>query len=698
MGRPTDTSSGSKRKAPYEGKDGVKKSRNDYQKSTFTKHRSSDNNTDGGAKLNVNGYQGEKDNKHAKGVGKPSETGQTSRESHIKQKQLAQERKAAKPLADEVHRTKKIWERLRLKSHVPKEERKTLLDELYTIITGRIKDLVTKHDAVRAVQTAIKYSTVEQRRMIAKELQGAYAQLAESKYAKFLIGKLLVQNDAEIRDMIIPEFYGRVRKMINHPEASWILDDIYRTVATKQQRAQLLREWYGAEYQLFKSDGSVELTSDLSKILETDPSKRGPIMKHLFEMINQLIQKKLTGFTMLHDAMLQYFLNTKPDTEEFKEFVEIIKEDENGDLLKNMAFTQSGARLVCLLLAYGTAKERKQMLKTYKDTFQLMSGDKWGHVIILTAYDVIDDTVLTGKSIFPEILGRNEEKEVENVIFLANDLNARTTILYLFEGMNRALFPPSHAVDLEILKEVHEIRTKTSKKEADTRRKELINALSPYLLTAISTSPRELISTSFGCHFIQEVMLSAVGDKEKALEAIAATAEGDPEEVFPEDTFPPPPLHVANDPHAGRMLKTLVAGGRYDKETKTIKPVDPPLNFANILYPHIKEHVVAWATGASSFVILGLLESEDFSSKDKLKKTLTKNKAALEKAATEETAQQKAKREEFAAKAAAAAAGEEEETKDKKKQKKSKKAKTAEEKERPVGNMGSQLILEKLNA
>lgn len=75
MGRNTDSSSRNKRKAPYEGKDGVKKSRNDYQKSTFTKHRSSDNNTDGGAKLNVNGYQGEKDSKNANGVGKPSETG-----------------------------------------------------------------------------------------------------------------------------------------------------------------------------------------------------------------------------------------------------------------------------------------------------------------------------------------------------------------------------------------------------------------------------------------------------------------------------------------------------------------------------------------------------------------------------------------------------------------------------------------------
>lgn len=75
MGRPTDTSSGNKRKSPYEGKDEVKKSRNDYQKSTFTKHRSDDDSKNGGAKLNVNGYKGEKDNQPTNGVGKPSETG-----------------------------------------------------------------------------------------------------------------------------------------------------------------------------------------------------------------------------------------------------------------------------------------------------------------------------------------------------------------------------------------------------------------------------------------------------------------------------------------------------------------------------------------------------------------------------------------------------------------------------------------------
>ncbi|KAK3941843.1 armadillo-type protein [Diplogelasinospora grovesii] len=608
--------------------------------------------------------------------------GQSSKEAHAKQRQLAQERKAAKPLADELHRTKKLWEQLRRKSHVPKEERQKLVDELYSIITGRIKDFVLKHDAVRAVQTAIKYSTPAQRKQIAKELQGTYAQLAESRYAKFLIAKLLVQNDDEIRDIIVPEFYGKVRKLIHHPEASWILDDVYRGVATKEQKANMLREWYGPEFSLFRQTDKSQLTADLSQILASEPSKRGPVLKYLFEMVNGLIQKKMTGFTMLHDAMLQYFLNLKPESEELKEFVEVVKEDENGDLLKNMAFTKSGARLVCLLLAYGGAKDRKQILKTFKDTFQLMCGDPHAHMVILAAYDLIDDTVLTSKAIFPELVGKNEDKEVGNIIFLANDLNARTTILYLFEGMSKSLFPASHANDVEILAEIHEIRKSTSKKDADVRRKELATAMSPHLLAAIAASPDDLVSTSFGCQFVTDVLLSTTGDRSKALTAIASTAAGDPSQVPAEDAYPTPPPHISLTPHGGKMFKTLIAGGRYDKEAGAIKRVEPPLNFADILYPVIKEHIVQWATGPSSFTILGLLESPDFSSRSELLKTLRSSKKVLEKAAAEEKSDQTADKEP---------------SKTKKSKSKDKEAQTKQARPKTGGNQGTRLLLEKLS-
>ncbi|KAM0232152.1 hypothetical protein ACHAP5_010815 [Fusarium lateritium] len=601
--------------------------------------------------------------------------GQTSRESHAKQKQLAQERKAAKPLADELQRTKKLWERLRRKSHVPKEERQTLIDELFTIITGRIKDFVLKHDAVRAVQTAIKYATPEQRKQIARELKGTYAQLAESRYAKFMIGKLLVQNDEEIRDIIIPEFYGRVRKMINHPEASWILDDIYRGVATKEQKALLLREWYGPEFSLRELTKDSEPTADLKVILEAEPNKRTHIMRSLVDMIGSLVNKKMTGFTMLHDAMFQYFSSTQAGTEEFTEFFEMVKGDEGGDLLKNMAFTRNGAKLSCLLLAHGSSKDRKQLLKGYKDAFLLMSGDIWAHLIILTAYDVIDDTKLTAKTIFPELLGEGENI-AQNVVATANNPFGRTTILYLFEGLAKSLFPPSQSFDIELLTQVHEIRKETSKKDEDIRRNELITAVSPQLISAIAEVSSELTVTAFGCQFVTDVLLSGVGDKQQALEAIAQSAGGDPNQEPAEDDLQPQ-VHISRTPHGGRMLKSLIQGGKYDKATGKIIPVDPPLEFSNILYPVIKDYVVDWATSPSSFVVVGLLEAGDFGEVDALKKVLKKNKKTLEKAATEETSEQKAARE---AHEAAPKGG-------KKGKKKG---------DKPVGNAGSKLLLEKL--
>ncbi|KAI1180509.1 armadillo-type protein, partial [Nemania sp. FL0916] len=625
-------------------------------------------------------------------TGKDFEKGQTSRESHQKQKQLAQDRKANKPLADELTRTKKLWERLRRKSHVPKEERNKLVEELFAITTGRMKEFVLKHDAVRVVQTAIKYSTPERRKMIAKELQGTYPLLAESRYAKFLIGKLIIEGDTEVRDLIVPEFYGRVRKMINHPEASWILDDIYRGVASKEQKAILLREWYGPDTFLFrgKGEGETPPTAELSVILENDPGKRGPIMKYLMDLTNQLIQKKMTGFTMLHDAMYQYYTNVNAGSDEAKEYMEMIKEDENGDLLKNMAFTKNGAHLVCLLLAHGTAKDRKQILKTYKDTFQLMSADPHGHLIILSAYDTIDDTVLTSKSIILELLGKAGQNEVSNIVTLANDPNARLTIRYLLEGASKGLFDGSHASDLQLLEQIWEIRKTTSKKDPEVRRKELVTALSPSLLAAIASSPEDLTATSFGCQLVTEALFSCVGDKSEALKAVASTAGGDPDAEPLEESeenevvaASPPSPHISKISHGGRMFKTLISGGRFDKSSHKVVPCDPPLHFADTLYPVIKEHIISWATGPSSFVVLNLLEADDFSHGEELRKSLKKHKKQLEKAATEETAEQKAARE------AVKSNGEVESS--------AKKGKRAgAKKEKPIGNMGSKLLLEKL--
>ena len=549
--------------------------------------------------------------------------GTSSRESHAKQKVLAQERKASKPNADSIARSKKLWERLRRKSHVPLEERKRLVAELFEIITGHIKDFVLKHDSVRVVQTALKYANIDQRKMIARELKGEYRGLAESRYAKFLIGKLLIHGDAEIRDLIVPELYGHVRRLIKHPEASWILDDIYRGAATTEQKAMLLREWYGAEFAIFKSKGQKDVSADLKGILKSQPEKRKPVMHALLDLINQCVQKKTTGFTMLHDAMLQYYLNLEPGGPEATEFVELLKGDEEGDLLKNLAFTKSGAHVVSLALAYSNAKDRKLILRTYKNTFQMLAHDLNGHQVLLTAYDVVDDTVLTAKSIFPELLGKDTstEESQQNILTSITHLTGRISMLYPFSGKLKWLLPEE---DRALLDEVHLIRASTSKKDPEVRRKELIASLSPPLLSLIERRAGDLVQTSFGSQCISEILLNSTGAREPALKAIAELNHGNSDAK-----------EALLSPAAGRMLKTLVQGGRFNPKTKSIDLAEPALNFHDILYGYIEKDILGWATGGNSFVVVALWESDSFSKRDSLKNGLKEGKVRLKNAGEE---------------------------------------------------------------
>ena len=553
---------------------------------------------------------------------------------------------------------------MRRKSHVPIEERKGLVTELFEIITGRVKDFVFKHDSVRVIQTALKYANVDQRKMIARELKGEYKVLAESKYAKFLIGKMLVHGDDETRDMVVPEFYGHVRRIIKHPEASWILDDIYRGIAMPSQKATLLREWYGAEFAIFKSSEAGPVSADLKQLLQDHPEKRTPIMRSLHELVNLLVQKKTTGFTMLHDAMLQQFLNLAPGSEEATEFIELLKGDEEGDLLKNLAFTKSGARLVCLVLAYGNAKDRKQILRTYKETMKTLAYDAYGHQVLLAVYDVIDDTVLVPKSVFTELVGKEplSESQQQELLQAINHLNARVTLLYPFCGKAKAILPNE---DLKLIDEIHRIRSTTSKKDPEIRRKELVASLSPPLLSLIAPIAKDLVSTSFGCQFISEVLLGAPGGRDVAVTAIAALAKGDDETKS-----------LLESPPAGRMLKSLVLGGRFNPTKKAIDLADPPLRFHDIFYSAIKDEILDWAIGANSFVVVGLLEAPGFTHAEELNRKLSKEKSRQK---------------------LVEAAGPAVEGGGKVKGKKSKGAKSEERMPVKTGNKGTQLLLRKLN-
>ena len=455
-----------------------------------------------------------------------------------------------------------------------------------------------------------------------------------------------MERDPEIRDLIIPEFFGHVRRLINHPEAAWILDDTYRAVATPEQKTRLLREWYGPEFSIrgLKTQGTE--SGELNVILEESPEKRKPIMEYLQAQINQLLQKKLSGFTMLHDAMLQYFLACKPGTTEANEFLDQFRPDptlkegqeaDNVDLLKNLAFTKSGSRLVSLALAYGSAKDRKGFLKPFKDTVELMVFDVNAYHVLLAALAVVDDTKLTSKAIFGELLPADGTLP-DKVLNLASDTRARAVLLYPFASDAKWLMDDSTR---ERLAEVYAIRATTSKKDANIRQLEIAKAIEPQLLTAISARTVDFASFGFGLQFMGEILVGAPEvEKEKRQHALS-------EVVKLAQLIVDSSLADASKPEESatgkakqdvatlgkNMLKMLVQGGKFDPKAKKVVPVEPALGFADMFWAQIKDNVVKWATGPGSFVIVGLLESEEFAGKDETLKALKKQRKELEAAA-----------------------------------------------------------------
>lgn len=527
---------------------------------------------------------------------------------------------------------------------MPRDERKTLVAELFGLIEGRVKDFVFKHDSVRTVQTALKYATPDQRKSIAKELQGEYRTLVEGRYSKFLVAKLLVQGDKETREMVISEFYGHVKKLINHPEASWILDDTYRQLASPAQKTRLLREWYGPEYSMLQTTSITgndnTMTADLPTILKTHPETKRPTLKHLHTSINSLIQKKMTAFTMLHDAMLQYSLSISA-TEDISDWLTLLTPSDEADLdlLKNLAFTPSGVRVVTRALALGTAKDRRSMLRAFKDHIETITCDSNAVHVLLAAYEVVDDTKMLSKLIFPELLAAKTVDHAERtaaIAAMATHPTGRVALLWLIvsEGLPKPkwLVQPTSQTDT-VLAEVNAIKSTagTSKKQDPTRRAELLQALlttsESGILATINQRTNELSTSSFGCQFVAEVLLhagdgSSSDDDDAAAAAAVRPALGSVARLATATQSPTPAI--------GRLLKSLAQGGPYDSDKKTAIHVPWLTDFPHMLWEHIAPRVAEWATGPESFVVVALAENGSFSRRAEVLGALQKVKGELE--------------------------------------------------------------------
>jgi len=563
------------------------------------------------------------------------------------QKQLKNERKAQNPSYEIITEAKEIWETLRLKRNT-KDERKQLMERLMNIIRGRVQEIIFKHDASRIIQCAIKYGNQSQRSEIAKELKGRYVELSKSVYGRFIISRVLAYCTDE-RASVIAEFYGKVLKLIKHKEASLIIEEAYSQYANAAQRTALIEEFYGPEFAIFKTKEN----RSIEQLME-QPIKKESILKHLQHTLSSILGKggwDITAHTIVHRALMEYFQYA--DEHNIQNMIEFVK-----DHIVHILHTREGAYVARRAILYASPKERKYIIKTFKSYVAKIACEQYGHTVLLTIFDCVDDTTLIQKSILSEltkkvkptttIAGTEEDAENVGLINVITNRWGSRVALYLLSHRQGKYFSPS---DIKLLEEGDVIRAKTSKKDPEIRTKELLKAFSPPMIEICTKYAEQLMKDRVSSSVVFETLRCAEGEKDDLIQALAAVTEGTIEEFKEshsekkeEDEYFNAIKKLAAEKAEAKYVETenehplvsrtsnqlikniIMLSKSEDEESQKIGKA-----FTEAFYSNIKNNLIYWVkhcakdavhTSGTAYALLALLENADDETTKQIKSSL----------------------------------------------------------------------------
>ena len=425
---------------------------------------------------------------------------QANSEARNVAKKLKLERQGQRPHAETVAAAKKVWETARRRDMKP-EARARPLQELLGLLKGKYIDMILKHDASRMVQTCVKYGSSEDRMSIARELQGSFVAVARSKYGKHIIRRLL-QFCPSMRRTIANEFQGQVIKSLRQVDASSVLEALYAEYMNAKEKNALLLEFYGPEYVLLqmerqkkKQGADTTPVPVLAEIIAKGPEKRLSALKHLREAIDDLVNKNLFQHSLIHRLMLEYV--TYEDVAKVQDWMSTFEEK-----FVEILHTFEGARVVCRCLAVASSKQRKSLIKTLKPFVGKISREEFGHQVLITAFALVDDTVLLRTSLLSELLKEGLEA------VLGDKYSAKVVAFLVafkgnLDGVRHLLSSPS--VEYIKICEAAATAAGTSKKDPANRANELRAEIA------------EVVEKYYSVENIQSILMSSIGDSANLL-------------------------------------------------------------------------------------------------------------------------------------------------------------------------------------
>ncbi|XP_010875601.1 pumilio homolog 3 isoform X1 [Esox lucius] len=477
-----------------------------------------------------------------------------------------------------VSRAKQVWEIVRRKD-CDKEKRIKLMKELQELVKGKIKTIAFAHDSTRVLQCFIQFGDDKQRQEVFDELKDDMVELSKSKYARNIVKKFLMYGSKEQVAGVMVGFKGKVRQMLRHSEASSVVEYAYNDKAVLSQRLLLTEELYGTTFQVFKSS----VCPTLEKVLEANPDKVNSILEEMKQILTPMATKEaVIKHSLVHKVFLDFFLHAP--AKQRTEMIESIRES-----VVYMAHTHDGARVAMNCLWHGTPKDRKVIIKTMKTYIEKFATGEYSFLVLLAAFDCIDDTKLVKQAVLLEILTSLPD--------ILSNKNGKKVLLYLLSPRD-----PAH-----LLPEIIQVLEKGdgnahSKKDVALRRKELLEAVSPPLLQHLCDHARTMVMDKASSVTVSEILGAAIGDLRPAMEAVA--------EVAADDFIPggvEGQLHMAEHPAGHLVLKWLI-----EQDTK-MKETGREECFSRVLLDKVGlDKMKTWtAMNRGAFVLCCLLNSAD---------------------------------------------------------------------------------------
>lgn len=486
----------------------------------------------------------------------------------LNKKELKRERKRKDNPNFETEMTlKKMWETLR--NSVNEKEKEANVAKILKKVKDEEKSLIDfafAHDTTRVLQSCLQHGTKTQRKSIFEELKPRVPEMAKEKYAKNIIWKLIKYGDREMKDYCI-ENLGNVRNLVRSNIGQSVLEYAYNQFAQSAQRNKMIKMLYGKSFQrLSKLDKNMSVLDCCLKNAKFVDS----ILTDFMEDLKSLTEKEVITQTVSHRAFLDFFnvclylLNSdEPIIKEKRKKISEIRSELIEQLrasVIHMIHTPDGARCGLHCIWFGTAKDRKLILKTIKEFLDKVITAEYGHLLILGTIDSVDDTVLVKKSIV-SLVAKDLDKYMDDKI-------ARKVIYYIIGERDRRHFLPDVIKLLAVGDE-----TETSKKPRETKLNELQTSFVPALLEWFSENVEKCVEDPSLCPMLVSLMKHDTHVM-KGDENILATLQSALSKKIAQDGYPDLESHPMNKPHVAMTVKQILSSdSERDEDNKFVRQI-----------------------------------------------------------------------------------------------------------------------------